>query len=98
MATAQYNPRGYVRGSLAATRIKTPETVLVKDPKANSEHFVVVHPCGSSKPVVTVSDGPELQQIISADGVPVAIVANGTTLNAQDIQVIECDARGKMRL
>jgi hypothetical protein len=98
MATAQYLSRGYVRGSLASTRIKTPETVMVKDPKANAEHLVVVHPCGSTKPVVTVSEGPELQQIISADGVPVAIVANGNALKATDIQVIECDAGGTMRL
>lgn len=97
MATAQYSPRGYVTGSLALAKIKSPETVLVKGRKENEEHLVVVHPCGTAKPVVTVSHELEKQQIIRADGVPVAIIANGTELEASDIQVIECEAGGNVR-
>lgn len=98
MATQHYKPRGPVRGPQAARLIKTPETVLVKDPKADAEHLVVVHPCGSTKPIVTVSNGPEKQQIIHADGIPVAIVANGSALTAADIEVVECEASGVFRL
>jgi len=78
-------------------KIKAPESVLVTDPLAKEEHIVVLHPCGTSKPVVTVSNGPTRQQIVRADGVPVAIVANGEALDAADIPVIECEAGGRVR-
>lgn len=97
MASKTYHPRGYYTGGTASMKIKSPESVLVTDPLAKEERIVVLHPCGTSKPVVTVSNGPAQQQIVKADGIPVAIVANGNSLNASDIDVIECEAGGRVR-